>query len=652
MTLGDYLGDKKKSQLQAFHLHWLPGEEVTSARGALLANLARAMGDPGIVRERFDRLKRPQRDFLLALLGSEGYASTSRTIRHSGVGQRIEDFELKSAVETLRDQGFIQTSTSHRWIDAGTEEYVIPREIGDALRVTIDIEEREPKEILGLGPRVAPQWDDPAAAVSSAIEALADADLRALAVRAIEDHDGILMRSHAHLDGDRPRLHRSEWRGALEEAGIGTTGVLSLKDYGIEVEEEALVIYPRNVHAVQRRQAAESPEEIDGELSLGVDLIIDLARLLDFLRTEPLELTREGSLYKKSEERLAPKFVLYPHADRFEGRVVEKLVSLAGRLHLIDRDASRLRPDTVRVRLWEKKDIIDRTRAILDHFLADGMGARGSFHQRPLREIFIDEISAIGDRWARMRPLLSASVARFLAEIESRGIAREFQSRFRGEVGHESLIVPFARLHHDLSYWIVNRLALLGIVDLGYRGVHVTAVRISPLGAAALRLPWPEGTEEKALLVNPDFEVMLFPGGPRSWDVTHTVSRFADRIGWEQVKRYRLHRESIKRGVLSGLTPDAIVTFLSQEGRAPIPKNVAYSIREWSEGVEFIRRQRAILLRGQSPEGVARLAEALRRRGIAFEAATDLILIVRGTRNEKALTIAREELREEGLFLD
>jgi len=652
MTLAEFLSEMKKSQLQAFHLHWSPGEEVSSSRETLLANLARAMGDPAIVRERFDRLKRPQRDFLLSLLGRDAYTATSRTIRQSGAGQRIEDFELKSAVETLRDQGFIQSRTSHRWVDAGTEEYVIPRELGDALRATIDIEEREPKAILGLGPRVAPVGDDPAIAVPAAIGQLADPVLRSLATRAIEDHDGILPRSHAHIEGDRVRINRPEWRRALEDAGIGTTGVLSLKDYGIEVGEEALVIYPRNVYAVERRRAAESPEEIDGELSLGVDLIIDLARLLDILRTEPPELTRDGTLYKKSEEKLAPKFVLYPHADRFEGRIVEKLISLAGRLHLLDRDAARLRPDTVRVRLWEKKDIVERTRAILELFLADGMGTRGSFHQRALREIFIDELAAVGDRWARMRSLLSATVARFLAEIDSRGIGREFQTRIRGEVGHESLIVPFSRLHHDLSYWIVNRLSLLGIVDLGYRGAHVAAVRVSALGAAVLGLPWPEGGDEKPLLVNPDFEVMLFPGGRRSWEVAHTVSRFADRTGWEQVKRYRLHRESIKRGVLSGLTPDAIVSFLSEEGRAPIPKNVAYSIREWSEGVEFIRRQRAVLLRGQSAEGIARLAEALRRRGIAFEAATDLILVVRGTRNEKALTIAREELREEGLFLD
>src|SRR5262245_66387831 len=81
MDLDGFLRDARKAQLQEFYLRWFPGEEMVGAREKLVERLASAMRDQSKVRLHFDRLSRPARDFMGALLGREGYRGTLPEIR-------------------------------------------------------------------------------------------------------------------------------------------------------------------------------------------------------------------------------------------------------------------------------------------------------------------------------------------------------------------------------------------------------------------------------------------------------------------------------------------------------------------------------------------------------------------------------------------
>ena len=91
---------------------------------------------------------------------------------------------------------------------------------------------------------------------------------------------------------------------------------------------------------------------------------------------------------------------------------------------------------------------------------------------------------------------------------------------------------------------------------------------------------------------------------------------------------------------------------LLEYGRNELPANVEFSIKEWSLGVEIFRREKATLIRGDSGEGLDRLAELFGHREIPFERLNAKTLAVRGAKNEKAILGLADELRQNGLYLE
>ena len=141
------------------------------------------------------------------------------------------------------------------------------------------------------------------------------------------------------------------------------------------------------------------------------------------------------------------------------------------------------------------------------------------------------------------------------------------------KVGGVLLFVPLERLYYDLYHWLVHRLGLLGITDLGYREGHLETIALSSLGAAVLGRKGAAAVHAGGLLVNPDFEILQFPGGAHEAEDAFTLSRFAERIGADRVKRYRLTRESVKRAILAGMHLSAIESFLKTRARTAVPRS-------------------------------------------------------------------------------
>ena len=129
---------------------------------------------------------------------------------------------------------------------------------------------------------------------------------------------------------------------------------------------------------------------------------------------------------------------------------------------------------------------------------------------------------------------------------------------------------------------------------------------------------------DRALAVGADFEVLLFRPTPRRVWALGAIAE-PDRL--DTVCTYRLTEGSVRRGVATGLTPEQIVAFLERGGGAPLPQNVAFTLREWTRGHAGVRLSRALLLRPDGAGDAAtleRLQAALRRAGLpAAEALPD-----------------------------
>ena len=110
--------------------------------------------------------------------------------------------------------------------------------------------------------------------------------------------------------------------------------------------------------------------------------------------------------------------------------------------------------------------------------------------------------------------------------------------------------------------------------------------------------------------------------------------------------------ESVKRAIVSGWKRDEVLDFLRQNSYGTPPANVLFSVREWTEGVEFVRKQKVLLLRGQTKTAADRLAGVLDESEIPFERLNETMLAVRGAKNERAVRERQSVLRDRGLIVE
>lgn len=666
MLLKRLLEENNKADLQSFFLYWLPQREISSSREKLLSELLEGMTDQALVRQRFDALGRPHRAVLLALVSRDGYRGTMEQVLRSQPGRQIEEFEVEPTVKTLLDDGliFLQPGSGSN----GQAVYVLADEVGDALRRTITLDGREASDILARSRRQVRLPIDEVGGgrgLRDRLAAIDDSLLAELVERAMDEHRGILGYSEAQSVTDlNGSLGRPEWRDRLEESGIGTIGILSLKDYGIDIEEEALVIdqdllYMETVERASRCHSGRLSEpgttiENDIEIYVGTDFIIDVDRFLELIRTEEIDVTRQRRLYRKTEDRISSVFITSKHDETFEGSAASCIFDICRKLRFISFEGQKIVGDPLRRLAWQKKSIDAKLKTLWDLFLNEQQDQRWSFHQKRLRGLFIDLLKCIRPgSWIAAQPLFTAVVARYLLLLEELGVRDEFQERCDGDLRGEEIMVPFARLHHGLSHWVVHRMALLGLVDTGYQDGAFRSLRLSHLGLRFFDLIEEEGEAgERTLLVNPDFEVMAFPGNSRQEEINLLLSKFADRQESDRVKRYRLTRESLERGIVAGLDGQAIRSFLEENIRAPLPSNVEFSLREWTEGVELVRKQRILLLRATSREGADRMQALLEERDIHHERLNERCVAIRGSKNERAVDELRDVCRKLGLLVE
>ncbi len=665
MLLRSLLEDTPKADLQTYYLFWLPGNAMISERDKLMAGLVNTMSDQERVRDRFDGLGKSHQAFLTSLLGRDGYSGTIEDIRGAGQGRHIEDFEVESVIKTLCDGGFVHKHVSMN--GSGRQEFfVIPDELGNALRRTVAIEIRESGDMLSreraLGVAVHPTAS-PAAGFDARLESIDDEDLRNAVREAVSAHHGILPHSAASCTQNRNpsrrdggvTLYPSGWRGELEVAGIGTIGVLDLKDYGIHFEEESLVVFQENVLESASQAARSFSAENDTEVHVGTDLVVDIERFLELLRTERIEVTREGRIYKKTEDRISQALTTTRYGDVFEGSAVRVLMETCKRLKFFTIEDNRVSRDTIRRRAWKQKTLLEKYRVLFDLFLDDHQEKHWSFHQGRLRQVFLDHLRELEPgSWVGAHDVLGTVVAAYLIQLDDAGVREDYQKRCEEDFHDDALMIPLGRLQQDLSYWVVHRLVLLGFLDVGYRDGVLQSFRLSELGMRFFGLTeWREESHlERPALVNPDFEILVFPGMPLEDEANLSFSRFADRVESDRVKRYRLTRDSVKRGIVSGLSAGEIVDDLKRYSRADLPPNVDYTLREWTQGVQFVRCRKVSLLTSATKEGTDRLVEVLDESDIAHERLNDTCTAVRGSKNEKALRDLRESLKRLGLYME
>ncbi len=145
-------------------------------------------------------------------------------------------------------------------------------------------------------------------------------------------------------------------------------------------------------------------------------------------------------------------------------------------------------------------------------------------------------------------------------------------------------------------------LAWLGLAELGSNeNGRPLAFRLTTLGEAVLenrpteseqalkaqleQLAAADPNLTKPLLVQPNFDVMIL-APLQNMALLRQLDRFADQTSLGDVAMYRLNKESVLRGLRSGLNGAEVQNLLEVNSRVPVAQNITSTIRDWSNEFE------------------------------------------------------------------
>ena len=629
-----FLKKRNVSELQEMWGFWQNGQRPPTRKAELLDPLVTSLHDEEIVRARIEILSDRPREVLKRLVRCERYRARLSELVDTSDRRELESYEVEAAARALSKRGFVQVERERSASRRGNEIYVMPTDLGDLINGLLREEQRGPWQVFALTGHLGSLGSARLQAVLApfGIEAESDAemaDLRRQVVAVMRERGplagiadaslrGVLRSAAIHRGGlvlldDLSQLARgapvpdaAELRAILEDACVGTVTTLGLADFGIELGGETVVLFTSVTDLILDEHRGEGAPEHDRVDAARVDLLTDLQQFLTLVATTPLRVTQGRTIYRAAQHRILDSFIF--HEDELMDRetIFGVLYTLAFGLELVEvTDESRLRLSE-KGQAWDAMELTDKIGAIYARFLEERLPDGRDFHVRRLRRALAKELSEV-----KTGEFLSLADVPFrvrndyLANLEEEGVREHFKNRFR--YTYTPPRETPLELRKRLVGYMVKRLYPLGVVDVAIRGDKPVGVRLTELGRRLIqgeRLcgATPEEPAENAasenalpLVVNPDFEVLLFPEGDVN-EVAHTLGRFATRTKSERVAHYRIAREAVERAIVKGMTSEEILEFLAQNARLPVPQNVGYSIREWAARVRFARQREGVVV--------------------------------------------------------
>jgi hypothetical protein len=369
----------------------------------------------------------------------------------------------------------------------------------------------------------------------------------------------------------------------LAEAMLGTTTSLDLARIGIQPLERAVVVFHEvALHAIKRRGEEHRPL-VSEELACRGDLATNVGRFLRELQQSKVLFTAEGDLFKASAKRIAGTLLPVPGGFLSADALLEAIFRFCLHRRLIDRRGERSLRPTPAGHEFDRAALAEQVKMMLAHFVEDRTLHGEPYHHTRMRRVLLRLLRrALPMQWQDVAVLPFLARNAYLAQLETAPTEEFFAARFQG--GGYTPGESLQQMCWNLLVWVKKRLFPLGIVDIGMHQGRVTALRLSRLGAELLDAePAAKvGGTRSSVIVQPDFEVLVFPGDDVH-DVVHLFDRFAHRTKSDHVHQFRIDEASIRSGLADGMSRAQIVQEITDRARVPIPQNVLYSLEEWTQ---------------------------------------------------------------------
>lgn len=593
-----------------------------------LVTAANAMESEQRVQERLAALPRKLQDLLEAFFTDGGSVRSVQAL-FSECGRHFKSrFELEASLAALHREAFVWHVKDKRWANHDSPCWAAPSELVECIRQCRQRRQRLLQDALTLqgfldarffrerargagangangsavhtsGNGARPGAKDEAKAADHArkiyklytMESSMAQRLQKLPapVAAIVDvvlhkHGGIAAWDEVLREVELPDPPDLAFVGkSLAEAMVGTTTDLELARVGIQPLERAVVVFHEvALHAIKRRGEDHRPP-VSEELVCRGDMATNVGRFLRELQQSKVLFTADGELFKASAKRIAGTLLPVPGGFLSPDTALEAIFRFCLQRRLIDRRGERSLRPTPAGNDFDRAGLAEQVKMLLAHFVEDRTLHGEPYHHTRMRRVLLRLLR-------RAEPLLWQDVSvlpflarnAYLAQLEAAPAEEFFAARFQG--GGYTPGESLQQMCWNLLVWVKRRLFPLGVVDIGMHQGRVTALRLSRLGAELLDAEPAArvGGTRSSVIVQPDFEVLVFPGDDVH-DVVHVFDRFAHRTKSDHVHQFRIDEASVRAGLADGMTGAQIVQELTDRARVPIPQNVLYSLEEWTQ---------------------------------------------------------------------
>lgn len=593
ITLARTLATRADSELVDLHDRWIGGVPPGRRADVVMALRAR-MRDPGAVSARIAGLEAPQAALFRLLIADAGRALPFERLRRDAESQGQSGAALRALLADLVAYGLAAEIPAARRSDPEARTgWGVPEEIaeaagergaagrgpGESLTLNGWLEKRVRQRAASGGGEQARRMYRLLAgegALRARMDGLAP-ELQEFLREAVARQGGIVPLDQ--LAKLLPGLDPEQAGAALEHVSLGTLCDLDLEAYGLRQRGEVLVLFHEVVLAHMLRLAEERPPEPAHVASIGTDFVSNFSRFASFVEGDTVRFTVRGTIFKSTGKRIAESLLPNPGREFRRLEILELEYRFALECGMIDRTGERSFRLTPRGQAFLRKPLLEKQRLMLDWLTEDRKLPGDLAHQVPLRRTVLRWLKRLEPgRWYDAMYLPFVARNHYLATLPDLAARARDASSFPVRASAD-----LQSLSWNLFLWIRKYLYLLGLVDMGYDASgRAIALRLTPLGAELLEMiPSRALNAAGHLVVNPDFEVVLFPD-EYSHGLIYQLDRFCEREQKDTLYRYRITPGALHRALGQGMTLDEILEVLRRHSRTPVPQNVAYSMESWA----------------------------------------------------------------------
>jgi hypothetical protein len=630
-ALCDLLGRARPGELMELYQFWsgAPKAALPERADELRARLAAWMSDPVVVEERVASLGKRLGALIEHLVSAPRYQRALPELRTTRELGALTPYDLEACLAALTRRGLLLESEDRTFATYGRRIVGLPSELGDSL-----VQRRREKRrgLFGAltlrghldlaysdsraSARVTPQrlrelykmYSQETASVAR-IERLPEG-MRGLVEKAILEFGGLLPRHlFERMESDLPHWNGRRWRMILEQSLVGSVAELDLSRYGIQHQDETLIVFNEVALAYLRRVAVPGdPDRPHEELAAGIDLASNIGRFLAYIEEHDVRFTVQGEIFKTTEKKILQHLIPNPGRELSREEALTFIFRFARAHGLIDRTGQRTFAVTSAGREWAGQPLFEKQRELLEFALAEREALGEPFHHERMRPAFLRLLKRVQiGTWYDLMYLPFLARNAYLSTLDELCVEEHFSERAQN--GHIPAMEDPQRLAWNLAKWVRQRLHLLGVVDMGYdRTGRPVALRLTPTGARLLGLDAPGAARVRALgslVVTPDFEIVLFPTGDDA-ELVHALDRFCARDKLDALMHFRLGEDSVRRALKEGMGLVEMLDTLETHSRTPVPQNVLFSVRDWAKSAGLMTLSTTLLLACHDSETLRR----------------------------------------------